>query len=92
MTHSYNLLNEATELMNCVPFCSFISPRTLLYAPTLSTHHHPLSLPFFPSFPPLPLCRVLMESNSNDSRDCGHHWWNSSFGYITPYHRSTVLL
>lgn len=33
-----------------------------------------------------------MESHSNDSRDSGHHWWNSSYSYITAYHRSTVLL
>ena len=87
MTYSYNLLNEATVLMNCVlsPLNHSLPSFTLFYSFSLSA-------PLIPSFPPLALCRVLMESHSNDSRDSGHHWWNSSYSYITPYHRSTVLL
>lgn len=80
MTHSYNLLNEATVLMNRVLSPPSFLPFSFLFVPLL------------PFFSLLVLCRVLMESHSNDSRDSGHHWWNPSYSYITPYYCSTVLL
>lgn len=59
MTHSYNLLNEATVLMNCVLSASpFLLSLTPYHSLLLSTH--PLSL----SLSPVPILSSLPSSCS----------------------------